>query len=424
MVPTSNKRSSGSSCSSATLLAMLTMLTMLTMGLTWFNTDVILEMEELFLASPQSKPFKAVVPKSVDTVIAPTHTNTNVDWCSQVKAARKDLNHDLHIKVPCETMKPARSAVVCYITAGAADGQGNHKVFAASDYINGVLALGASLKEHLTRTDTHQLLLIREGFSLPQEAIAQLQAVGWTIGSAPDVPVDKKYLPNFERYKTLYTKTTVVGLSEYKCALLLDADALVVGNIDDLMSCNIFEDKPDKYRVGGVLDYYRGKWYHFNTGSALWNTDTAEMNRIFGLIQNPQWMRRFESDQIFSNTVYPDRTNVEQNELALVGQLPKEQWGQVVPLDWKYNAQTHVENQLPDFWTSRLSDVRIIHYTHSKGWQCPERYSPPTDRPEMPRNVHKCVKIPECACMEGYRWWNYLKKGRTIAGMDVSAMHE
>ena len=89
------------------------------------------------------------------------HHATGANWCDAVREARSDLTPELKITVPCETMKPAKSAVVCFLTAGVADGQGNHKVFTGSDYINGALALGASLQDHITRKDTHQLLLIR-----------------------------------------------------------------------------------------------------------------------------------------------------------------------------------------------------------------------------------------------------------------------
>jgi len=234
--------------------------------------------------------------------------------------------------------------------------------------------------------------------------------VGWTVGKAPKVDVDKKYIPRFARYATTYTKLSVIGLSEYKCALLLDADTLVVGSLDDFLGCDVF-DKP-AYRVAGTLDYYHGKWYHFNTGSLLWRTSVGEMGRIFNLTRDESFMRRFESDQIFLNTAYPDRTDVTKNLKILEGDLGQENWGQVVPLPWIFNAQTHVEVQLPEYWNKNLHDVKIIHFTEKKGWQCPERHGSAPPLEEMPE---KCDKtIPICFCREGYRWWDSLDEAEQI----------
>ncbi len=355
--------------------------------------------------------------KDISNVLDVTTTTTN--WCDKVNEARDDLLPELRITVPCETMKPAKSAVVCFLTAGVPDGQGNHKVFTGTDYVNGALALGASLQDHVTRQDTHQLLLIRDGFTIPEDKIAMLEAVGWTLGKAPRVDVEQKYIPRYERYKTLYTKISVIGLAEYDCVLLLDADALTVGNLDDLMSCSILQNK---YRMAGTLDYYHGQWYHFNTGSVLWNTSSEEMNRVYQLTKDPKFMKRFESDQIFTNTVYPDRTNRTLNAQILDGSVGQEQWGQVADLGWAYNAQTHVENQLSGFWEEHLNEIKIIHFTQAKGWQCPERHGgPPEPKQDFPRNPERCKKVPGCACNEGYRWYDYLDEARNRANRKIGA---
>ncbi|KAL7549695.1 hypothetical protein ACHAWF_012970 [Thalassiosira exigua] len=314
------------------------------------------------------------------------------NWCDTVARARTGLLPELVVTVPCERMKPAKSAVVTYLTAGLSDGRGQRTVFSGSDYVRGAMALGASLQDHVTRNDAHMLLLVRDGFAMPEGKAEMLEAVGWSPGKAPLVEVDEQYVPRFERYKT------------FECALLLDADALVVGNIDDLLSCDVL--RPN-FRVAGTLDYYRKSWYHFNTGSALWNTSAEEMNRVYGLTKDPSFMRRFESDQIFANAAYPDRTNRTLNEEILRGTAGKGAWGRVADLGFAYNAQTHVEYQLPEFWEEQLKDVKILHYTERKGWQCPERRGGP---PEPKRTVPEgeCREHPGCACDEGYRWYEYL----------------
>ena len=127
-------------------------------------------------------------------------------------------------------------------------------------------------------------------------------------------------------------------------------------------------------------------------------------------------MKRFESDQIFTNAVYPDRTNKTLNAEILAGTADQASYGQVANLGWAYNAQTHVEFQLPDWWEEHLKEVKILHYTERKGWQCPERHGgPPVPKQTFPRNGKQCVKSPDCACNEGYRYFDYLEEGRKRA---------
>ena len=348
-------------------------------------------------------------------------------WCGKVNEARKDLYSELKIEVPCETMPAtAKSAIVTYLTAGKPDGKGSNIVFTGSDYINGVLALGASIQDHLTnKSDTHMLLLVNDGFPFPSKTVQdRLEKLGWIIGTAPHVPIESQYLPRFERYKTVYNKISAIGLAEYDCVLLLDADTLVIDNIDDLMTCQVFREhgtKQDKdednmqYHAAGVLDYYRRRWMHVNTGSILWNTSTKEMNRVFDLTRNSTFMQRFQSDQIFINTVYPDRDNIEINQKILKGEEDEENdWGSVIPLPWGYNAQTHVEYQLPEFWMEHLSEVKILHYTQRKGWQCPQNTTKPINNTLKYISDNDCGPDPNCACSEGYRWYQYLEKANQI----------
>lgn len=335
-------------------------------------------------------------------------------WCDNVAKARNNLDPALHIIVPCEDMSPANSAIVVYITAGVEEGKGTRTVFTATDYVNGVLALGASLKDNLTRKDTHLLLLLRQGFTLPQEYLDQITAVGWIIGKAPPIDIPDEYLPSFKRYKSVYTKISVTGLSEYDCVLLLDADTLVVGNIDELMSCDVFHDGQEpEFRAAGVLDLYRGKWHHFNTGSTLWNTNSAEMNRVYKLTSDPTFMQKFQSDQIFTNTVYPYRINDKINERLVSGEnVDRSDLGLIAHLPFSYNAQTHLEFQRPLFWDEHHDEFKIIHYTERKGWQCPEVFNA-SDHVPMSERQCNTKNDKYCACREGYRWHQYLKKAKT-----------
>jgi hypothetical protein len=338
-------------------------------------------------------------------------TKQQPDWCSQVGKARSNLDPSLHVTVPCESMKPAKSAIVCMLTDGVSDGKGSRIVFTATDYLHGAMALGASLMDRIDHSTTHQLLLLREGFELKETDKIALQSVGWIVGTAPNVPIEPKFVPRYPRYKTLYTKTTVIGLAEYECALLMDADTLAVGDLKDLMSCNIFTEP--QHRVGGTLDLYLGRWYGFNTGSILWRPDSKEMERVFNLTRDHTFMRRYSSDQDFLNHVYPERLDKQLNQQIIDGKINQVEGGKVIDMGWDYNAQTHVEPERSNWWESRRPTVRILHFTRKKGWQCEERHEPPIPLSEMPK---KCdLEIPICYCRESHLYWNALSTAKDLA---------
>jgi hypothetical protein len=368
----------------------------------------------------QQKPIRAP-PKvsSIGSTTSSTEHEQQESWCDRVKQARADLSPALHIHVPCETMKPAKSAIVCMLTDGVSDDKATKVVFTATNYIHGAMALGASLMDRIDHTQTHQLLLLREGFTLAPDDYLRLESVGWIIGTAPEVPLKKKFLPRFPRYKTTYTKISAIGLAEYDCAMLMDADTLAVGDLRDIMTCQIFTEP--QHRVGGTLDYYRGHWHYFNTGSVLWRPSAKEMDRVFQLTVDPSFMKAFSSDQDFLNNVYPERLNNTVNYQIMQGNYKYIPNGQVVDMTWDYNAQTHVEVEQSKWWESKRPTVKILHYTQKKGWQCDERHEPPPPLSEMPTKCDK--EIPLCYCREAHLYWNALTKAHTLANRTIALAH-
>lgn len=352
-------------------------------------------------------------------------------WCDKVSEARNSLQTNMHIRYPCEKMKPATSAIVCMLTDGSTEEKANRIVFTATDYIHGAMSLGASLAGKIDPSETHQLLLLREGFELAADDLIRLEAVGWTIGTAPDFPLQKKYLPKFPRYKTTYTKVTAIGMSEYKCVLLMDADTLAVGDLRDIMKCDTVFRNPNN-KVAGTLDWYRNHWEYFNTGSILWKTDSKEMERVFNLTVDDSFMKRFSSDQAFLNNVYHERLEddldlnkeivaldtsearrLSGNSLSPVIPHKAANKGAVVPLSWDYNAQTHTEVQSPKFWLAHRPYTKILHFTEKKGWQCDKTLDEPIPFEKMPK---KCKKeIPICFCREAYLYWRALEKAEAAS---------
>lgn len=371
-----------------------------------FNHDPMAAHSAAAVANPDDN---SKIPKKISS-----DSKIPSPWCSQVASARSGLVKNLHISYPCENLQPATSAVVCMLTDGAADeSKATRVVFTAKNYIDGAMALGQSVKEYTDPSTTHMLLLVRDGFVLSEDDTIRLQSVGWTIGVAPNFDLERKYVPGFPRYKTTYTKVTAIGMEEYKCVLLMDADTLVVGDIRDLLSCKIFTQP--QHRVAGTLDYSRYEWMSFNTGSILWRTDNKEMERVYQLSKDDKFMQRFSSDQAFLNQVYPDRKDRSLNKQIITGKNPTAaDSGSVVTLSWDYNAQTHVEAQLPVFWEEHRETVKILHFTEKKGWQCRESYEEP-DIPmeKMPKPCPK--ENPVCFCRNGHLYWKSLRKAKELA---------
>ncbi|KAG7352066.1 hypothetical protein IV203_008114 [Nitzschia inconspicua] len=361
-------------------------------------------------------------------VILSSSSNVNEqikrDWCEQVAKARADLSPFLQIHYPCEKLQPATSAVVCMLTDGAAEGKDSKFFFTARDYINGIMTLGASLQGNIDPTQTHQLLLLRDGFELQPDDRIRLASVGWVIGTAPNFPLAREYVPRFPRYKTTYTKITAIGLGEYKCVMLMDADTLVIGNIQEIMKCNVFQHPNN--RVAGTIDWYQKHWHLFNTGSILWKPSGKEMDRVFNLTKNTTFMKKYSSDQDFLNHVYPERLNNTLNSEIVTMDTPESRrdnspliphefamQGSVVPMSWEYNAQTHAEVENMDFWKAHRDTVRILHFTEKKGWRCERRYDDPPPLKEMP---NPCLKeIPICFCREAHLYWKLFDLAETIA---------
>lgn len=347
------------------------------------------------------------------------NADVSLSWCDKVRQARADLSPSLWISYPCDGVQPATSAIVCMLTDGVTDtSKASRVVFTARNYLEGAMSLGASLQGRIDPSQTHQLLLLREGFELESDDILRLQSVGWTIGTAKNFELESKYLPKFPRYKTTYTKVTAIGLSEYDCVMLMDADTLAVGDLTEVMRCNVFQSSNN--RVGGTIDWYRSHWQLFNTGSILWKTSTHEMERVSNLTKDPSFMRRFGSDQDFLNNVYPERLNVTLNNEIVALDTPEArgggpvvphklaQTGAVVPLSWEFNAQTHAEVENPEFWEDRRPTVRILHFTEKKGWQCERRVDPPPPMSDMPRPCPK--DNPICFCREAHLYWKALSR--------------
>ena len=107
-------------------------------------------------------------------------------------------------------------------------------------YLAGVEALGQSLLA--TGTTIPRVVMVTPDVSAG--ARAQLEGQGWTIRDVEPIPAPTQELL-FERFALSYVKLRVFQMREYDKVVFLDADTIVIQNIDELFERPFFAAAPD-----------------------------------------------------------------------------------------------------------------------------------------------------------------------------------
>lgn len=326
----------------------------------------------------------------------------NASWCERVAAARRQVPAELRISVPCDGLAPTDVAVVAVLTEAL---QRSRISSTLGDYVRGAMALGGSLQLHLSPR-VHRLLLLRSGLEITANERSRLAAVGWRLGIAPDIRLERDQMPRFPRFRNTFCKLAVQGLVEYAHVLLMDVDTIAVDSLDGLLLEGGRHLPRPAQTLAAVMDFHGGRWSTYNTGMLLWRTSAALVARLFSLLRNST--TRHQSDQTFLNGVYGKRSEA-------VSLLP-----------FGCNAQTHVEVQLPQFWATHSTSLRVLHFTQRKGWECEEVHRPPIPLNLPPRHCGRLLgksgrnlTVPstdaDCFCAESYRWWNAYRHAEGLA---------
>ncbi|MBL8976249.1 MAG: hypothetical protein JNK56_36930, partial [Myxococcales bacterium] len=109
-------------------------------------------------------------------------------------------------------------------------------------YVPGLEALGRSLAE--TRTAIPRVVMATP--DVPCEATARLAAQGWEIREVAPIPNPHRSDELlFRRFGASFTKLRAFDLCEYERIVFLDADTIVIRNIDDLFQRPGFAAAPD-----------------------------------------------------------------------------------------------------------------------------------------------------------------------------------
>lgn len=218
------------------------------------------------------------------------------------------------------------------------------------DYARGALALAHSLRAVGARAPllvlappgavgldeleavgaiVHELapLPLSEAFRARHSRAAQHAAAPFTKGTKPAFhdPLD-----NFQKLR-------LWALEDYDRLVFLDADVVVVKNIDRLFGYPDFAAAPNLYE--NLADFHR-----LNSGVFTATPSKARLEAMLEALDRPDaWWRR--TDQTFLEHWYPD-------------------WH---GLPYTYNTLQYVFFNLPELWW--WPQIKVVHYQYEKPWQ-------------------------------------------------------
>ena len=221
---------------------------------------------------------------------------------------------------------------------------------ANADYAVGALALARSLQAVgsawplivLTTSDAHNLAdleaancIVKPIASPPLSAA--FRARHQRARQHAMAPFTKGTKPEFHDPLANFCKLELWRLSGYRKVVFLDADTLVVQNIDKLFGYPQFSAAPNLYET--LADMHR-----LNSGVFVAVPCTATYEAMLQALDAPGacWRR---TDQTFLQSYFPD-------------------WH---GLPYTYNALQYLYFNLPQLW--HWPSIRVIHYQYEKPWQ-------------------------------------------------------
>jgi alpha-N-acetylglucosamine transferase len=149
-------------------------------------------------------------------------------------------------------------------------------------------------------------------------------------------PFTKGSKPDFHNPLHNFVKLRLWELEQFETVVFLDADTLVVQNIDRLFRYPEFSAAPNLYET--LTDFHR-----LNSGVFVAKPNRQTFDRMLAHLDRPDvfWKR---TDQTFLEDFFPD-------------------WH---GLPYTYNTLQYVWFNLPDLWDAK--QIRVIHYQYEKPW--------------------------------------------------------
>ncbi|MBA4786201.1 MAG: glycosyl transferase [Rhizobiales bacterium] len=254
-----------------------------------------------------------------------------------------------------------------------------------ADYAMGATALAHSLR----RTGTTADIVILHTGGVEPGALAPLAAQGCRLVEVDHLPLSEAFSerharrnlhgaapftkgrkPDFHTPLDNFCKLRLWQLEEYRACVFIDADAIVLRNIDKLFDYPEFSAAPNVYE--SLADFHR-----LNSGVFVAHPALATFERMLDRLDEPDafWRR---TDQTFLETFFPD-------------------WH---GLPVFMNMLQYVWFNMPDLWD--WNSIAILHYQYEKPW---EENHPKADqlRPliDLWHRFHEGRDIPDISSLPG-----------------------
>lgn len=225
------------------------------------------------------------------------------------------------------------------------------------DYLHGLLVLIFSLREVKSKYECS--VLITPNISLRTKSILAAHAIAYIEIS--DIPNPTDVHPS-HRWNRTYSKLHVFGLNQYEKVVFLDADMIILENIDVLFECEHLSAASSGSMLPACSD-----WTHMNSGLFVAVPDASLFSDMISCVGRVEALNgggttntpRSGSDQEFINAYYRD-------------------WKRCfkLHLDHRYNMlHYHLDgyNSLFGYTlTAGPKRVAVIHYaSYLKPWSLP-----------------------------------------------------
>lgn len=176
---------------------------------------------------------------------------------------------------------------------------------------------------------------------------------GWRVCQVERIPARSEDTI-YHRFRDQFAKFHLWRMTEYESVVYFDSDCFIIGNIDHLFQVHK-KIEASKKSIAVARDIMAGVWLKtFNMGVFVISPSRLEYNRLISI----------KNDASFE-------FNVGMAEQGFLNTLYKDTW---LELDFIYNANLAAYTQQPKFWKEREKNIRVIHFTMSKPWECGSAY--------------------------------------------------
>ena len=252
-----------------------------------------------------------------------------------------------------------------------------------ADYATGATALVRSLRHSGTQAD----IVVLHTAAVADDALAGLAALGCRLAEVAHLPLSEAFdrrhargalhaaapfgkgrKPAFHTPLDNFCKLRLWQLIQYDSCVFIDADALVLKNVDKLFAYPEFCAAPNVYE--SLADFHR-----MNSGVFVARPSLATFGRMIERLDRPDafWPR---TDQTFLQTFFPD-------------------WH---GLPVYMNMLQYVWFALPALWDWK--SISILHYQYEKPWEADhpkaERLRPLID---LWHRFHEGEEVPDIATL-------------------------